>query len=320
MARRLHLLTFSHCPASTYPGLDEFYGHMAARSLVFENHYLQRPFVQCPFEALGADTSFTRLSATVAAGGVSVRTVLIGDACEEATSQLPEWLNVSAITGDGADGVFGLSSEHVAELRDADFSWVHAVLPADAGAEQLSHLVTQAEQIASDAQDVLIVTFLSGGAVCKPDRFQSLLFEGDVRVPLWIRSTHPPCRLQGLTGSFDVPATIADEFDDSDRDLAAQDSADGAAYLLRFAENSGSNPDRRLFVNAGGVAAIRTSDFLFAQAGAELDAVSALYAKPEDVWNVNDVSVEYHEVVEELGDLLRQYSADDDCAMSSGPA
>ncbi|HIF01214.1 MAG TPA: hypothetical protein EYQ63_30480 [Fuerstia sp.] len=318
MPRRLHLLTFSHCPASTCPGLDEFYGHMAARSLVFENHYLQRPFAKCPFEALGADTSFTRLHASVATGGMSVRTVLISDACEAATPQLPEWLNVSLVAGDGADGVVGLSNEHVAQLRNADFSWVHAVLPADAGTEQLSHLVTQAEQIASDAQDVLVVTFLSGGAVCKPDRFQTLLFEGDVRVPLWIRSPHPPCRIQTLTGSLDIPATMADLLDASDRDLSAPDAVDGAADLLRIAENPGSQQDRRLFVNAGAATAIRTPDFLFAQTGAERDAVSALYAKPEDVWNVNDVSVEYHEVVEELENLVRQAGLCDDGAALSG--
>ncbi|MCP4174406.1 MAG: hypothetical protein GY758_26950 [Fuerstiella sp.] len=320
MSCRLHLLTFSHCPASTCPGLDEFYGHMAARSLVFENHYLQRPVAKGPFEALGADTSFTRLHASVANSSVSVRTVLIGNACETATPQLPEWLNATAITGDGADGMPGLPNEYVAQLRTTDFSWVHAVLPAAAGVEQLSHLVTQAQQIASDAQGVLIVTFLNGGAVCKPDRFQSQLFEGDIRVPLWIQSPHPPCRIQALTGSLDIPMTLADELDAGDRDLLAQGSVDGAANLLRFAENPGSRQDRRLFVNADGTTAIRTSNFLFVQTGAEPDAVSALYAKPEDLWNVNDVSAEYHEVVEELRNLVRQAGLDDDDATPSGPA
>ena len=319
MSRRIHLLTFSRCVASTCQGLDEFYGRMAARSLVFENHYLQRPCTQCPVEALGGDTSFIRLRAMVATGGVSVRTVFIGDPFQEAPSQLPEWLNVAAITGDGADGVVSLPSEHMAQLRAADFSWVHAVLPADAGTYQLAHLITQAEQIASDTQDVLVVTFLGGGAVCKPDRFQSLLFEGDIRVPLWIRSSHSPCRIQTLTGSFDILAMIADELDAGDRDLSAQGSADGAANLLRFAGNPDEHQDRRLFVNAGGVAAVRTSDFLFARSGAGMDAVSALYAKPEDVWNVNDVSADYHEVVEGLGDLVRRARPDDDGVTHSGP-
>lgn len=320
MSRRIHLLTFSRCVASNCLGLDDFYGRMAALSLVFENHCLQLPIVQCPFEALGGDTSLTWLRAKVVNGGVSVKMVLIGDFIEEAPPQLPEWLNVSAIPGEAADGVVGLPGEQVAQLRDADFSWVHALLPADAGSAQLSHLVAQAEQIASDKQDVLIVTFLGGGSVCKPDRFQSMLFEGDFRVPLWIRSSQPPCRIQTLTGSFDIPATIADEFDTGDPDMSAKSSANGAANLLRFAENPGMNQDRRLFVNAGSVAAVRTSDFFFAQTRDELDAVSALYAKPEDVWNVNDVSAEYHEVVEELRILVSQAGADADGAKPYGPA
>ena len=73
-------------------------------------------------------------------------------------------------------------------------------------------------------------------------------------------------------------------------------------------------------MNAGDVTAVRTSDFLFAQSGAGLDGVSALYAKPEDVWNLNDVSSEYHQVVEEFGALLRPAGADDHGATASDPA
>jgi hypothetical protein len=320
MPRRIYLLTFSHCPASTGQGLDEFRGRMASRSLVFENHYLQRPLAECPFEALGGDTSFARLRALVSAGGVSVRMVLVGNVGDEVTRQLPQWLNVLPTANGVGEGMIDPASELPTQVSAPCLFWVHAVLPADANADQLSGLVIQVREFASDTQDLLMVTFLNGGSVCQPDRFQSLLFEGDVRVPLWIQSSHPPCRIQTPTGSFDIAATIADELEGVDREVEAQETGDAAVNVLRLAEGPGTRSDRFLFIDAGDVSAVRTSGFLFAHSGDGLDRVSALYAKPEDVWNMNDVSAGYHAVVEELGDLLRPDRADDQGATASVPA
>ncbi|MDG2131738.1 MAG: hypothetical protein P8K08_27335 [Fuerstiella sp.] len=299
MSHRIHLLTFSRCPASTCDGLDEFYGRMAAWSLVFENHYLQQPAAQCPFEALGGDESFAHLRAKASAGELSVRMVLAGDVRDEAARQLPAWLNVSATSGAGIVSVVDSVSEQLTQISTPLFLWVHVVLPADAGAEQIFEVVAKAEKIVSDSLDVLMITFLGGGAVCQPDRFQSLLFESDVRVPLWIQSSHPPIRVQTLTGSFDIAGTIADELEGTRR----QHSASGPANLLRLAENPGRKSDRYLLIDAGEVAAVRTVDFLYVQTKGKQQGNAALYAKPEDVWNLNDVSGEYHKVVEELREL-----------------
>ena len=320
MSRRIHLLTFSHCPPSTGQGLDEFYGRMAAQSLVFENHYLQRPFVPCPFEALGGDAPFARLRELVSADAVSVRMVVVGDASDEVTRQLPEWLNVSPMNGDAAVRLVDPVSELAAQNPAPDFLWVHAVLTPDADAEQLAELVAQSQEFVCDSQDVLIVTFLNGGAVCQPDRFQSLLFDGDIRVPLWIQSSHLPCRIQVLTGSLDIAATIAGELEGVEHQVSSQDTAAAAAHLVELAETSAAMPNRRLFINAGDVVAVRTTDFLFAQSGAGLDSLSALYVKPEDVWNLNDVSSEYHEVVENFGGLLRPDGVDGHDAAGSDPS
>jgi hypothetical protein len=319
MSGRIQLLTFSRCLSSTCQGLDEFYGRMAARSLVFENHYLQRPFVQCPFEALGGDGSFARLRSMALAGELSARMVLIGDVSEEQPRQLPDWLNVSTAANADAGGAIDLVCEQLAQVSTPFFLWVHVVVPPEVDAEQFSELITQAEGTGTDRNDVLIVTFLDGGAVCQPDRFQSLLFEDDVRVPLWIQSSHPPVRVQSLTGSYDIAATLADELEDADCQLSSLKAENCAVNLLRTAEDPGRKQDRHLFVTADGVAAVRTSDFFFVQKEGELETASALYVKPEDVWNLNDVSAEYHEVVEELRNLLLPDGSGADGVTQSGP-
>jgi hypothetical protein len=54
--------------------------------------------------------------------------------------------------------------------------------------------------------------------------------------------------------------------------------------------------------------AIRSGRFLFVQQASESvdsDREHALYSKPEDVWNVHDVSGQYPDVVDELTEALK---------------
>ncbi|MEZ6123849.1 MAG: hypothetical protein R3C49_11810 [Planctomycetaceae bacterium] len=130
--------------------------------------------------------------------------------------------------------------------------------------------------------------------------FESLLPEHRVRVPLWVLSGQSDCgRIQTVTGSFDLTRVIGEFLDYPLVPRVESDSIHPGAMV-----DPGTKRSRRVLIRYENVHAVRTDNFLFVQQQepASRDGIlsSALYAKPEDVWNVSDVSVQYPEAVSEF--------------------
>ena len=185
---------------------------------------------------------------------------------------------------------------------------------------------------------VLIVTFRSGNdfSVCEP--LKCGISEDSINVPLWIRpNLGHACRVQTLTGSFDLLPTIATFLrsaaateevrppdvpqisDLSDRKVASTPLS-SEPKSLAFLCGAPQVCSNRVVELRGDVwRAARTDGFMLVvsdgpepdskQTGSDGDSSQEpsrrLYVKPDDRFNVNDVSRTYATVVEELSSVLQ---------------
>jgi hypothetical protein len=167
-----------------------------------------------------------------------------------------------------------------------------------------------------EASDVFLVTSLQGARQQCPDPFESILFEGRIRVPLWASfdgrrggTESDSQRILSISGSHDVAATILavlNEREEQSTEPLGEDHA--ARSLAELVQQSAHQPDRQLKIKMHDANAIRSGRFLFVQQASESvdsDREHALYSKPEDVWNVHDVSGQYPDVVDELTEALK---------------
>ena len=196
----------------------------------------------------------------------------------------------------------------------------------------------QAHALQSRKAPRLLVTFRTGQDcdVCAP--FKSGLAESSIHVPLWIRGDilHA-CRVQALAGSFDLLPTITEFLGGTNirdgipatselhHDTSAEQLAEDASTLSLAPRNLAilcgapqvcSN--RLLPLHGDGWRAARSEEFLLVIAdhcnsvsgGKESDGNNSeessrrLYVKPEDRFNVNDVSGTYATAADELARLL----------------
>ena len=180
---------------------------------------------------------------------------------------------------------------------------------------------------------ILIVTFRSGSDFIVGEPLKSGVSEESINVPLWIRPHWGhACRVQTLTGSFDLLPTIAtflrsaeateevspphvpqisDLSDREDTSTLLSSERKSLAFLCG-APQVCSN--RVVELQGDGWKAARTDGFMLVVADdvaldstkTESDGDSSeepsrrLYVKPDDRFNVNDVSRTYSTVVEEL--------------------
>ena len=205
--------------------------------------------------------------------------------------------------------------------------WSSTIYGTNPG-ERLSLMINQA-MIAGDWSTALITPLMGNEA---PDsvRFQSLCFESLIKVPLWITDTDRECsRIQAITGSFDIAATLADLFGqratnevgsavsrviDGDGGSRHDDDSPtegdtrrlhGPASLLTAVTTPGQPSERSLLIESSTARAIRSRSFLFVtEREPSGSSRPRLYAKPDDGWNVNDVSSEYLQQTRDFEELL----------------
>jgi hypothetical protein len=170
----------------------------------------------------------------------------------------------------------------------------------DAGLGRLLELIDQEPGI---APTLLIVTASKGVAVREPgvllDDCESLA-EETVHTPLFVRvvGTNRGVRRQELVQTVDLFPTLAEWFAID----CSNSSLDGAS-LLPLIRGDKVEPRSHVFITGGqGRFGIRTNDFyLVAKSGDREDAGNRLlFAKPEDVWETNDVAAQSPDIADEL--------------------
>jgi arylsulfatase A-like enzyme len=175
----------------------------------------------------------------------------------------------------------------------------------------LGRLLDQIDHEAQTAPTLLIVTAGRGMIVREPGLLVGeweQLAEETVHTPLFVR---PPgmiggVRRQDLVQSVDLLPTLAEWFGIDASGL----SLDGAS-LLPTLRGEKSEPRSRVLIAGDGRAGIRTSDYYLVRRQAD-DASSRLFAKPEDIWETNDLAQQSPDMVDQLSGQLAQLLAGED--------
>jgi hypothetical protein len=185
---------------------------------------------------------------------------------------------------------------------------------------------------------VLLVTFRSGNDFIVSEPLKCGLSEESVHVPLWIRpNAGHACRVQALAGSFDLlptittflgstqateevsPPDVPQISDVSVREVASTLLSSDPRSLAFLCGAPQVCSDRVLPLRGDNWTAARTERFMLVisddtktiNSQTESDGDSSeepsrrLYVKPDDRFNVNDVSRTYATVVEELSGVLQ---------------
>ena len=185
---------------------------------------------------------------------------------------------------------------------------------------------------------VLIVTFRTGDDRDVRAPLKSGIAENRMHVPLWVQPhAGHACRVQALAGSFDLlptietflgsarasdeasPPDVAQIADSSERVVASGQQLSSVPRSLAFLCGAPQVcPDRLLQLCGDGWKGARTEEFLLVipersqsenkrteSDGDDSEEPSRrLFVKPEDRYNVNDVSGTYATVTEELARLI----------------
>lgn len=157
--------------------------------------------------------------------------------------------------------------------------------------------------------------------------FSPGLCDSEMHVPLWIEhGAGHACRIQALTGSFDLLPTLneyltgtqplAPETASAIRSLPDESAPLGSKpiSLVSACENRTLLPDRLLCLAGNSWNAYRTQQYLLVHASLQeslsdaaipspdekLRTVRRLFLKPDDVWNVNDAIVAYAEIASQM--------------------
>lgn len=292
---KVRLLTFEwlpftddlSAPESLYESMDA----LSAESVFFEKHYLQQqglPGILDGF-AVVPSTFFLQFStATV-----------------QPTVPIPDSFSTKAYNW--ADEAFSGFAAALEEIEQHPFCWMdfsgNDSTPDGLGLGSVLPLI----QALCDQDCLVFVTSLCGRNQ-ESTRYDSTLPESLIHAPLWmLGKSITGCRSQTLTGSEDVAHTIECLLHSE-----VDEGAGGASHLLcltDIAGTPGEGGSRSVRIETADVIGLRTDEFLLTQAGGiPGDGFSepefALYAKPEDIWNVSSVAADYHATVEQLSQRL----------------
>ena len=241
--------------------------------------------------------------------------------------------------------------EVMEEAFSASLVWIEAsvaaaTLPAEAATTILNFICDRVASCLGPEQKcpVLVVTFRSGEDFVVKEPLKSGVSENRMHVPLWIRpNLGHACRVQALAGSLDLVPTIAtflgsseatDEArppdvaqiaDLSDLEVASQVLSSEPRSLAFLCGAPQVCSDRILIIQGAGWKAARTKEFLLVISDtsesnprkSESDGDSPeepsrrLYVKPDDKFNVNNVSSTYAAVADELADFLQNLDQQD---------
>ncbi len=260
-------------------------------------------------------------------------------------SQMP-LINSSEGRAPDSRGTQSTSDESVAleKAFSANLVWIEARIstltqPAHAAKAILESVFSRLASSSNTKQNspILIVTSRSGSDFTIREPLKCGVAEASINVPLWIRpNLGHACRVQTLTGSFDLLPTIAtflhsvkatdevsppnvpeisdlSELEVDSRPLSAEPQS--LAFLCgapqvcsnRIVELRG---DSWRAARTDGFMLVVSDDTELAGSETESDGDSSkepsrrLYVKPDDRFNVNDVSRTYSTVVEELSGVL----------------
>ena len=270
---------------------------LSAAGVSFDCHLLQHPARPGSLNALAGADQIRKLNAVAVDHPISVDIISQRPTAEV---RFPGWIRVE---GHVAADVRQCCDELKKKLNitRAGLHWIHLELPEsfDGSADILQ---TIADSSAVSGSVPMIITAVDGSTVPTiSDRFETDLPETSVRVPLWVcTSKNRGQRVAALTGSFDIMATLLSRLSSETLDQPLE-AAEGPMDLMALCDNPRLSGDRSILIAHERGHAVRTNDFLFV-ATRQVEGLPryALYAKPEDVWNVNDVTHEYAEAMEDF--------------------
>ena len=175
----------------------------------------------------------------------------------------------------------------------------------------LGRLLDQIDHEAQTAPTLLIVTAGRGMTVREPGLLVGeweQLAEETVHTPLFIRTPGliGGVRRQDLVQSVDLFPTLAEWFGIDASGL----SLDGTSLLPTLRGEKGEQRSRVL-IACDGLAGIRTSDYYLVRRQ-EDEAASRLFAKPEDIWETNDLAQQSPDMVDQLSGQLAQLLSGED--------
>ena len=257
----------------------------------FDCHLLQRSPGAGPLDVLASDTQQAKLRQDVSDGGGNV---VVVSSVDPSSVDFPEWLPVTHL---GHSPVAQLTEALGQSSTDVGWQWIHIELPEDETADAwLAATLNGAVRLIADfPDDELIVTSVAGEAQTD-HRFESLLWEGSIRVPLWFAQPGHLCgQVSQPTGSFDAFETLLAGGWVAD---ALRSQSETGAVDLRSMINAPA--ERSIHLRHGQTDAVRSPDFFCVRVVDEYSEIStAVYGKPNDVWNVHDLSHEYPDVAEQ---------------------
>lgn len=181
----------------------------------------------------------------------------------------------------------------------------------------LGRLLDQVAQETASAPTLLIVTAARGLALREPgplSRDCEPLAEEMVHLPLFVR---PPgmnrgVRRQDLSQTVDLFPTLAEWFGIELSGIPL----DGKSLLPLVRGDDTTSRSHLGIADGGKTVGIRTSEFYLVveQARGEKGGEQRrrLFAKPEDIWETNDVSAQSPDVVDQLAAQLKEIIADKD--------
>lgn len=187
----------------------------------------------------------------------------------------------------------GIPEDVVECIQTADFARIHVAESVNDNTLQIFHTVLLLCEALAD-QSTLIVISATQGMPPGSVSMESLMWESEIRVPLWIRVPgQESARLQQLVSTQDIISCVHEW-------LAG--AGHGSLKILQPAESP------MITIRTTTAVGVRTPEFLFVRQPEteEQHEQTALYAKPEDGWNVNDVSAEYQQATETLAELCPQ--------------
>lgn len=254
---------------------------------------------------------------------------------EAVTDRQPDWRNprmtverrLPDVPVDSVSTIWQVDPELQSVLR-SDLVWIDARIGSGdtALAGRVLELIQQLRRNIAQIPErpvILIVSVIRGLDRRINEPFMVGLSEARLHVPLWIDSgVSQACRIQSIVGSGDLLPTVAELLTGTPADSALDQTTEmawtaeqlplSAASMSLFSLCNAPRdvPDRILKLTGDGWTARRTQGFLLVNrphspqpapqpVSDELEA-PRLYLKPDDLWNVNDVSGTYAEVAEEM--------------------
>ncbi len=356
----------SHCTGGLTPtahqGSENAFDRLDLESTCFEQFLLQdvRSEIRTD-DVFGGESAFMNLSEAITAAGQTASLVsLTADGasitahadCNVIESSMRRCrMPLNAVESldcrnvDQVNSVVGGSS-NVDLAFSASLVWMEAntlsTTNSVTAAKQMLDFVfsrLQSRSVQEEKCPVLMVTFRRGDDLIVREPLQSGIAENRMHVPLWIRpNAGHACRVQALSGSFDLLPTIATFLgstaaSDEASPLAVAQIADSSERVIAAAPPLSSEPrslaflcgapqvcpDRLLKLRGDEWKAARTEGFLLvimdsnpsASEKTESDGDESeepsrrLFVKPEDRFNVNNVSGTYATVADELVRLLK---------------